>query len=110
MKRVPKSDTDHWKKLRRIIGFMKGTIDVLRIIGTIYLTEIMSFVDTAYAVHDNMRSHTGGLVTFGIGATHARSTISNVNVESATESELVSTAEYLPSTLWFKYFYGNSRL
>ena len=72
MKRVAKSDVDDWKKLRRVIGFLKRTIDELRIIGATSLTEIMSFIDSAYAVHENMRSHTGGLVSFGIGAAHAR--------------------------------------
>ena len=51
-----------------------------------------------------MRSHTGRLVTFGIGVTHAQSTTSKVNVKSATESEVVSAAEYLPFTLWFRCF------
>ena len=59
----------------------------------------MSFLDSSYAVHDNMRSHTGGLVSFGIGAAHTRSTLSKINVKSATELELVSASEYLQYTL-----------
>ena len=104
MKRVSKSDIDDWNKLRRLIGFLKGTIDDIRIIGATSLTEIMTYIDSAYAVHENMRSHTGGLVSFGIGAAHARSTTSKLNVKSATESELVSASEYLPYTLWFRHF------
>ena len=64
----------------------------------------MTFVVSSYAVHGNMRNHTGGLVSFGIGAAHTRSTTSKINVKSATESELVSASEYLPYTLWFKHF------
>jgi len=101
---VSKSDIDDWNKLRRLIGFLKGTIDDIRIIGATSLTEIMTYIDSAYAVHENMRSHTGGLVSFGIGAAHARSTTSKLNVKSATESELVSASEYLPYTLWFRHF------
>ena len=41
MKRVAKSDTDDWWKLQIILGFVKGTIGELRIIGAISLTEIM---------------------------------------------------------------------
>ena len=104
MKRVSKSDKDDWNKLRRIIGFLKGSIDDVRVIGATSITEIMTFVDSSYAVHDNMRSHTGGLVSFGIGAAHTRSTTSKINVKSATESELVSASEYLPYTIWFKHF------
>jgi len=104
MKRVSKSDKDDWGKLRRMIGFLKGTLDDVRIIGATSITEIMTFIDSSYAVHDNMRSHTGGLVSFGICAAHARSTTSKINVKSPTESELVSAAEYLPYTLWFRHF------
>ena len=104
MKRVSKSDIDDWMKLRRLIGFIQRTIDEIRVIGATSLTEIMTFVDSAYAVHENMRSHTGGLVSFGIGAAHTKSATSKINVKSATESELVATAEYLPYTLWFRHF------
>ena len=104
MKRLSKSETDDWMKLRRLIGFIQRTIDEIRVIGATSLTEIMSFVDSAYPVHENMRSHTGGLVSFGIGAAHARTTTSKINVKSATESELVATVEYLPYTLWFRHF------
>ena len=47
MKRVSKSDTDDWKKLRRLIGFIKRTIDEIRVIGATSLTEIMTYVDSA---------------------------------------------------------------
>ena len=60
---------------------LKRTINELRIIDATSLTEIISFKDSAYAVHENMRSHTGGLVSFGIGAAHVRSTTSKVNGE-----------------------------
>ena len=106
MKRVSKSDVEDWRKLRRVIGFLKGTIGELRVIGATSLTEILTFVDSAYAVHMNMRSHTGGLSSFGIGAVHARSKSSKINVKSSTESELVSASEYLPHTLWLRNFMG----
>jgi len=101
MKRVSKSD---WMKLKRLIGFIQRTIYEIRVICATSLTEIMSYVDSAYAVHENMRSHTGGVVSFGIGAAHARSTTSKINVKSSTESKLVATAEYLPYTLWLRHF------
>ena len=104
MKRVSKSDIEDWKKLRRVIGFLKGTIDELRIIGASSLIEILTFIDSAYTVHANMRSHTSGLSSFGIGAVHARSKTSKVNVKSSTESELVLTSEYLPHNLWLRNF------
>ena len=73
-------------------------------IGATSLSEILTFIDSAYAVHANLRSHTGGLSSFGIGAVHARSKTSKINVKSSTESELVSTSEYLPHNIWLRNF------
>ena len=39
--------------LRRLIGFIR--IDKIRFIGATSLTEIMSDVVSAYAIHENMR-------------------------------------------------------
>ena len=50
MKRVSKSDVDDWLKLRRLIGFVKRTIDEVRVLSATSLTEIMSYVDSAYVV------------------------------------------------------------
>ena len=42
MKRVSKSDTDDWKKLRRLIGFLKGTIDEFRPFISINIALLLS--------------------------------------------------------------------
>ena len=84
----------------RLYCFPCGSGREKRIIGATSLNEILTFIDSAYAVHTNCRSHTGGLSSFGIGAVHGRSKSSKINVKSSTESELVSTSEYLPHTLW----------
>jgi len=104
MRRVSKSDVDDWKKLRRILGFLKKTIKEHRFIGASSLSEILSFVDASYAVHADMKSHTGGLMTMGHGIVHGKSSVQKINTKSACESELVAVAEYLPYILWFRYF------
>ena len=48
--RVSKSDLDDWKKLRRLIAFVKVTIDDVRIIGANDLASIFMWIDAAYAV------------------------------------------------------------
>ena len=104
MKRASKSDTQDWGKLRRVNGFLKVTIDDCRVIGATTLTEIFTFVDLAYAVHPDMKSHTGGLMSFGLGTIHAKSKTSKINVKSSTKSELVGVAEYLPYNVWLRHF------
>ena len=104
MRRISKSNNDDWKKLKRFLGLLKRTVDDERYIGARSLTEILTWVDAAFAVHDNMRSHTGGGISMGIGMLHARSSMQKINVKSSTEAELVGLAEYLPFNLWLLMF------
>ena len=54
--RVDKSDTDDWRKLRRVIAFIKCTLDDCRIIGATDLTKISTWIDAAYTVNPDMKS------------------------------------------------------
>ena len=104
MRRVSKSTKDDWMKLKRILSFLNGTIEDERTIGADSLTEIFTWIDAAYAVHDNMRSHMGGLISLGTGVVHAKSSMEKINTKSSTEAELVGLAEYLPYNIWFLHF------
>ncbi len=68
------------------------------------MTEIFTWVDAAYAVHDNMRSHMGGLLSLGMGIVHGKSAMENINTKSSTEAELVGLGEYLPYNIWFLHY------
>ena len=63
---------------------------------------LRTFVDAAHAVHMDMKSHTGGLVTMGTGVIHARSSKQKLNTKSSTESEFVSASDYITWPLWLK--------
>ena len=54
--RVSKSDLEDWKKLRRLIAFIKVTIEDKWIIGAKILFSMFMWVDTAYAVNPGMKS------------------------------------------------------
>ena len=104
MRRVSKSNIEDWKKLKRCLGFVKGTKNDVRYIGARSITEILTWVDAAFAVHDNMRLHMGGGMSMGIGLLHGKSSMEKINVKSSTEAELVALAEYLPYNLWLLMF------
>ena len=77
----------------------------MRIIGADNLHELFTWVDAAYGVHDiDMRSHTGGCMSFGTGTVHQKSSKQKINVKSSTEAEVVGTSEYVPYNVWFKNF------
>jgi hypothetical protein len=102
--RVSKSDVDDWKKLKRVLRYLYGTIDMVRIVGGKDLLTLHTWIDAAYAVHENMRSQTGGCMSFGHGIIHGRSSKQKLNTKSSTESELVGMSDYVPYALWMKNF------
>ena len=73
-------------------------------IGVTSLTEMFTWIDAAYAVHDNMRSQMGGLISLGRGVVHVKYLMEKINTKSSTEAELVGLAEYLPYNIWFLHF------
>ena len=54
--RVSKSDEDDWLKLKRIIAYVKCTIDDVRVICASSLTDIYTWIDAAYAVNPDTRT------------------------------------------------------
>mmetsp|Transcript_5556 Transcript_5556/g.8129 ORF Transcript_5556/g.8129 Transcript_5556/m.8129 type:complete len:143 (+) Transcript_5556:1123-1551(+) len=51
-----------------------------------------------------MRSHTGGVMSFGRGIIHAKSNKEKLNTKSSTEAEAVGVSDNLPFNIWVKHF------
>ena len=51
---------------------MKNTIKDKIIIFIRTLSYLYTWIDAAYAVHNNMRGHTGGAISTGCGIIHRR--------------------------------------
>jgi hypothetical protein len=102
--RVQKPNKDDWKKLKRCITYLDQTKNDPRIIGCSNLEELFTWVDASFAVHPNMRSHTGGVMSMGRGMIHCRSSKQKLNTKSSTEAELVGTSEYVPFNIWILMF------
>eukprot|EP00957_Ditylum_brightwellii_P207109 15351509-Ditylum_brightwellii.AAC.1 len=100
IRRVSKSNTGNWDKLLRVLGWLKSTKDDVRIVGAQSLTDVFTWIDAAYAVHDNMRSHMGGAISMGYGIIAGKLAMEQLNVKSSTEEELVGMSEYLPYNIW----------
>ena len=71
-----------------------------RHIGMYDIAKLTTYIDASYAVHPNMRGHTGGMMSFSLGVIHSRASKQKVNTKSSTESELVGVSDYLPYTSW----------
>ena len=102
--RITKPTEDDYKKLRRLLEYLWGTIDMGLTIGADDLGTLYTWVDASYAVHGDMRSHTGGVVSLGIGGLLCKSSKQKLNTKSSTEAELIGASDYLPNTIWVMEF------
>ena len=102
--RVSKSTKQDQKKLRRVLEYINGSMDVEYTIGADDMGKMRSWVDAAFAVHPDMKSHTGGVMSFGTGGIICKSTKQKLNTKCSTEAEFVGASDYLPNTLWVKMF------
>ena len=102
--RVKEPTKDDWHKFKRLMCWIKQTVEDVRIIGADNLLEMIVMIDSAHAVHDNMRGHTGGITSFGTGVVDQKSSKQKMNTRSSIETELVGTSEYLPKPVYFELF------
>jgi hypothetical protein len=102
--RVRAPDIDDWRKLEHLMAYFKATADMPLILGSNTSGVLKWYVDASFAVHSNMRGHTGGGLTMGRGFPIVSSTKQKLNTRSSTESELVGVDDMMPSILWTRYF------
>jgi hypothetical protein len=102
--RVKAPDVDDYKKLSRTMKYLRGTLHLPLILEADDMSIIKWSVDASFAVHPNMRSHTGGSMTLGKGTIYGTSTGQKINTKSSTEAELVGLNDVLPQVLWTRYF------
>jgi hypothetical protein len=102
--RVSFSTDQDWEKLRRLLMYLRGTLDEFLTLGADDLTIMKTWVDASYGVHKDFKSHTGGAVSFGRGAVMCKSAKQKLNTKSSTEAELVGASDYLPYPIWGKKF------
>jgi KUP system potassium uptake protein len=98
------STEQDWAKLKRVLEYLRGTLDEYLVLGADDISIMKTWVDASYAVHGDMKSHTGGAVSFGRGACMSKSSKQKLNTKSSTEAELVGASDYLPYPIWAKKF------
>jgi len=102
--RTNNPDEDDWKKLKRLLQYIYGTIDLVLTISAEELNVLRTWVDASYAVHPDMRSHTGSCMSLGLGLVYSKSGKQTINAKSSTEGEVIGISDRLPQSIWAKYF------
>ena len=66
--------------------------------------QVLAHIDASFAVHSDMKSHTGGFITLGSGPVYVSSKRQTLVTKSSTEAELVGLSDVLPQVLWTREF------
>ena len=102
--RVQEPDQDDYKKLARVMKYLRGSSDLVLTLEANNMNIVKWWVDASFAVHPDMRSHTGAMMTMGGGAIYASSTLQKINTRSSTEGELVGVNDTMPQIVWTRNF------
>ena len=102
--RVRKPTMEDLDKLHHLLYYLKRTKDECLILKMDNTGTIKWYIDVAYAVHPDMRSHTGAVMTLGKGAVVSISSKQKVNARSSTEAELIGIDDIISNVLWAKLF------
>ena len=92
------------EKLKRVLSYLNGTKHMKRTIGMNGLGYVQTWIDASYAVHRDMRGHTGNVISMGYGTIIYNCGKQKINTKSSTESEIVGVSDFLPYTIWASYF------
>jgi hypothetical protein len=91
----------HWKGMKRLMRYVKGTIDLGICLGGTSL-DLRGFGDSSFADRDE-RASTGGYVfMLGKGPISWSSKAQSIVTMSTTEAEYVQVAETAKEALWLK--------
>jgi hypothetical protein len=101
---VKKPNIGDYNKLRRVVNYLRGTKHMCLTLEADDLQVIKWWIDASFAVHEDMRSHTGGTMSMGKGSVYSTSVTQKLNTKSSTEAELVGVDDVMPQVLWTRQF------
>ena len=102
--RLNNPNEDDYKKLTRLVCYLCGTKDLILTLHANNDGIVRWWIDASYAVHDDMKGHTGATLSLGKGGIYSGSWKQRLVARSSTESELVGVYDVLPQVFWTKQF------
>jgi hypothetical protein len=84
--------------------FLKTTKKDLLVLEADDTQTLKWYIDAAFAVHGDMKSHTGSTFSLGKGMIVSDSTKQKVNSRSSTQAELIAVDDRIGKVLWTKRF------
>jgi ribosomal protein L24E len=103
-KRVLRPQRDSYDKLIRTLQYVRATQHMGITFEVSESIRVMAYIDTTFAIHPDMKSHTGSVITLGKGAIYAKSGTQRLMTKSSTEAELVALGDSTNQVLWTRNF------
>ena len=103
-RRLHSPDEDDNKKLTRMMQYLHGTKDLILMLRASDEGIVRWWIDASYAVHEDMKGHTGATLSLGKGTIYSGSWKQRLVSRSSTESEVIGVYDVLPQVLWKKQF------
>ena len=104
--RVTRCTTDDVDKLKRLLKYVANTRErgVIFRPGSLGIC-VKVFIDAAYGVHADGKSHTGSCIVIGdVGAVHCKSSKQSIVTKSSTEAELVALSDSANQGIYIRNF------
>ena len=104
--RVTRCTRDDIEKLSRLLRYITDAKEM----GVVFRPGklgmcVQVYVDAAYGVHSDGKSHTGSCVVIGdVGAVHCKSSKQSIVTKSSTEAELVALSDSANQGLYIRNF------
>ena len=102
-KRVLYPTDEDWTKLTRTLTYLEATKALKLRLGVTFPITVHTNVDASFAVHHDMKSHTGVCISLGTGCFYAKSTGQKINTTSSCQAELVAVAKGLQQAIYSAY-------
>lgn len=102
--RKTKSNPYNWKKLKRVLKYLKSPKDFkLHVFCSERTPVIKWWVDAFYAVQQDFKIHTGVMMTMGSGVLYLKSSKQKINTKGSIEAGLVAVSDMSRQILWSLY-------
>jgi hypothetical protein len=102
--RVKGPDIDNWHNLCHLVEYLHGTHGLPLILAADGTGVLIWYVDALFAVHPDIKGHTGGTMTMGTGFPLDKSTKHKLNTCSSTKSEIIAVDDLISQILWVHLF------
>ena len=75
---------------------MRSAKDYKKIMGSVVLLKLETWIYASQEVHEDVRGHKGGYMSYVVGIIHGKASKQKLNKKSTTKTEVVAVSEYIP--------------